>query len=179
MLNIRRVDHEASSTHCWRVTVQRRKRIFVRDFSDGRHGGRQPALQAAQLYRNKLVKAYPPLSKAAYCAIRKKNNRSGISGLTRVDTWEMYKGRRFRRLYWDAQWPIGHRKAQHKKFSITKYGEEEAYESLHCQSHGAQGLIDTDVFTVRDRDQAARSGWLTRYVAPTLVPRMGRHGDCA
>ena len=88
MLNIRRVDHDASRTHCWRVTVQRRKRIFVRDFSDGRHGGRQPALQAAQLYRDKLVKAHPPLSKAAYCAIRKKNNRSGISGLTRVDTWQ-------------------------------------------------------------------------------------------
>jgi hypothetical protein len=127
MLNIRRVDHDASSSHCWRVTVQRRKRIFVRDFSDGRHGGRRPAFQAAQLYRDKLVKAYPPLSMAAYCAIRKKNNRSGISGLTRVDTWEMYKGRRFRRLYWDAQWPIGFGKAQHKKFSITKYGEDEAY----------------------------------------------------
>ena len=121
MLNIRRVDHEGSSSHCWRMTVQRRNRIFTRDFSDGRLGGRQAALQAAHLYRNKLVKAYPPLSKAAYCAIRKKNNRSGISGLTRVDTWELYKGLRFRRLYWDAQWPIGHRRAQHKKFSITKY----------------------------------------------------------
>ncbi|MEO7862834.1 MAG: hypothetical protein ABIU05_20830 [Nitrospirales bacterium] len=100
MLNIRRVDHDASSTHCWRVTVQRRTRIFVRDFSDGRHGGRQPALQAAQVYRDALVKVYPPLSMVAYCAIRKKNNRSGISGLTRVDTWEVYNGRRFRRLYW-------------------------------------------------------------------------------
>ena len=91
MLNIRRVDHLASHTHCWRVTVQRRKRIFVRDFSDGRHASQRHALQAAQLYRDKLVKAYPPLSKAAYCAIRKKNNRSGISGLMRVDTWQMYK----------------------------------------------------------------------------------------
>jgi hypothetical protein len=69
MLNIRRVDHNASHTHCWRVTVQRRKRIFVRDFSDGRHASQQHALQAAQLYRDKLVKAYPLLSKAAYCAI--------------------------------------------------------------------------------------------------------------
>ena len=127
MRNIRRVDHAASHTHCWRVTVQRRKRVFVRDFSDGRHGGRQLALQASKLYRDKLVKTHPPLSKDAYCAIRKKNNRSGISGLTRVDTWQIYKGRRFCRFYWDAQWPIGHRKAQHKKFSITKYGEEEAY----------------------------------------------------
>ena len=159
MLNIRRVDHEASSTHCWRVTVQRRKRIFVRDFSDGRHGGRQPALQAAHLYRNKLVKAYPPLSKAAYCAIRKKNNRSGISGLTRVDTWEMYKGRRFRRLYWDAQWPIGHRKAQHKKFSITKYGEEEAYLRAFTARATALKALSAQTFSpyetrIRRRGQA-------------------------
>ena len=103
MLNIRRVDHEASSTHCWRVTVQRRKRIFVRDFSDGRHGGRQPAFQAARLCRDALINAHPPLSKPAYCAIRKMNNRSGISGLMRVDKWQVHNGRRARRLYWEAQ----------------------------------------------------------------------------
>ena len=147
MLNIRRIDHDASSTHCWRVTVQRRTQIFVRDFSDGRLGGRQPALQAAKLYREKLVKAYPPLNKAAYCAIRKKNNRSGVSGLTRVDTWEIYKGRRFRRLYWDAQWPIGHRKAQHKKFSITKYGEEDAYLRAFTARATALKVLSTQTFS--------------------------------
>ena len=159
MLNIHRVDHDASSTHWWRVTVQRRKRIFVRDCSDGRHGGRQPALQAAHLYRDKLVKAYPPLSKAAYCAIRKKNNRSGISGLTRVDTWEMYNGRRFRRLYWDAQWPIGHGKARHKKFAITKYGEEGAYRKAFTARKTALKALSTQTFSpfetrTRGRDQA-------------------------
>ena len=147
MLNIRRVDHDASRTHCWRVTVQRRKQIFVRDFSDGLHGGRQPALQAAQVYREKLVQTYPPLNKAAYCAIRKKNNRSGVSGLTRVDTWEIYKGRRFRRLYWDAQWPIGHRKAQHKKFSITKYGEEDAYLRAFTARATALKVLSTQTFS--------------------------------
>ena len=147
MLNIRRIDHDASSTHCWRMTVQRRTQIFVRDFSDGRLGGRQPALQAAKLYREKLVKAYPPLNKAAYCAIRKKNNRSGVSGLTRVDTWEIYKGRRFRRLYWDAQWPIGHRKAQHKKFSITKYGEEDAYLRAFTARATALKVLSTQTFS--------------------------------
>ena len=144
MLNIRRVDHDASSTHCWRVTVQRRKRIFVRDFSDGRHGGPKPALQAAQLYRNKLVKAHPPLSKATYCAIRKKNNRSGISGLMRVDRWPMYKGRRFRRL---SAWPIGHGKAQHKKFSITKYGEHGAYRRAFTARNTALKALSTQTFS--------------------------------
>jgi hypothetical protein len=147
MLNIRRVDHDASSTHCWRVTVQRRKRIFARDFSDGRHASQQHALQAAQMYRDKLVKAYPPLSKATYCAIRKKNNRSGISGLTRVDTWQMYKGRRFRRLYWDVQWPIGHGKAQHKKFSITKYGAQGAYRRAFTARKTALKALSTQTFS--------------------------------
>ena len=146
MLNIRRVDHEASSTHCWRVTVQRRTRIFVRDFSDGRQGGRQAALQAAQLYRNTLVKAYPPLSKAAYCAIRKKNNRSGISGLMRVDKWDVQNGRRSRRLYWEAQWPIGNGKSRHQKFTIAKYGEEGAKRKALAARRAALRALATQTF---------------------------------
>ena len=129
------------------MTVQRRKRIFVRDFSDGRHASQQHALQAAQVYWDKLIKAYPPLSKAAYCAIREKNNRSGISGLTRVDTWEMYKGRRFRRLYWEAQWPIGNEKAQHKKFSITKYGESGAYQRAFTARKTALKTLSRQTFS--------------------------------
>ncbi len=100
MLNIRRVDHEASSTHCWRVTVQRRARVFVRDFSDGRLGGSQRAFEAAQLYRDTLIKAHPPLSMPDYCAILKKNNRSGVSGVIRVDRVELNEGRPERKLYW-------------------------------------------------------------------------------
>lgn len=157
MLNIRRVDHAASHTHCWRVTVQRRKRIFVRDFSDGCHASQQHALQAAQMYRDKLVKTYPALSKVAYCAIRKKNNRSGISGLTRVDTWQMYKGRRFRRLYWDAQWPIGHRQAQHRKFSITKYGEHGAYRRAFTARNTALKALSTQTFSPFETGTKRRS----------------------
>jgi hypothetical protein len=146
MLNIRRVDHDASSTHCWRVTVQRRKRIFVRDFSDGRHGGRQRAFQATRLYRDALINGHPPLSKPAYCAIRKKNNRSGISGLMRVDTWQVQNGRRARRLYWEAQWPIGNGKARHKKFFITKYGEEGAKRKALAARRAALKALATQTF---------------------------------
>ena len=146
MLNIRRVDHDASRTHCWRVTVQRRKQIFVRDFSDGRHGGRQPAFQAAQLYRDAFVNAHPPLSKPAYCAIRKKNNRSGISGLMRVDTWQVHNGRRSRRLYWEAQWPIGKGKARHQKFAIAKYGEEGAKRKALAARRAGLNALATQTF---------------------------------
>ena len=114
-----------------------------------------------RLWTNPFIKwtHWKCMSKAAYCAIRKKNNRSGISGLTRVDTWEMYKGRRFRRLYWDAQWPIGHGKAKHKKFSITKYGEEEAYLRAFTARATALKALSTQTFSpyetrIRRRGQA-------------------------
>ena len=146
MLNIRRVDHDASSTPCWRVTVQRRTRIFVRDFRDGRQGGRQAAFQAARLDRDALVNAHPPFSKPAYCAIRKKNNRSGISGLMRVDRWDVQNGRRSRRLYWEAQWPIGNGKARHKKFSISKYGEEGAKRKALAARRAGLNALATQTF---------------------------------
>ncbi len=60
MLNIRRVDHAASHTHCWRVTVQRRKRIFVRDFSDGRHASQQHALRLLNCIGTSSSRPIPP-----------------------------------------------------------------------------------------------------------------------
>ena len=39
--NIIRVDHEASRTHAWRVTVQRHKDIAVKMFSDAIYGGKR------------------------------------------------------------------------------------------------------------------------------------------
>jgi hypothetical protein len=77
----------------------------------------------------------------AYCAILKKNNRSGVSGLMRVDRVEICKGRRQRKLYWEAQWPIGNGRARHRKFSILKYGEEEAYQlALAARATALQAL---------------------------------------
>lgn len=80
MLNIHRVDHPQSGTHGWFVTVRPQSRIHRRRFSDGRYGGREEALLAAQVYRDQLIQVYPPFAMPVYCAILKKNNRSRVSG---------------------------------------------------------------------------------------------------
>ena len=98
MRNLRRVDHETSSTHCWRVMIQRQSQLYRRNFSDGPHGGSEQALRAAQQYQDRVIADHPPLVMPDYCAILKKNNRSGISGLTRVERWERSKDRRYRRV---------------------------------------------------------------------------------
>ena len=76
-------------------------------------------------------------------AILKKNNRSGISGLTRVDRWERSKGRRYRRVFWEVQWPIGNGRAKHRKFSILKYGEDRALQmALAARETALQSLSE-------------------------------------
>jgi hypothetical protein len=110
------------------MTIHRRGRIYNRHFSDGPHGGKRKALQAAKAYRDRLISELRPFTRQDLCSIKKKNNRSGISGVTRVNVMEKgHSGRPFRKVYWDVQWPIGNGKARHKKFSVKKYGEHGAF----------------------------------------------------
>ena len=147
MRNLHRVDHAASSTHCWRVTIRRRNEVIRRDFSDGVYGGREQAFQAALLYRNTVAETHPPFGKLEYCKILKKSNRSGVSGLTRVDRLELSKGRRMRRLYWEVQWPIGNGRSRHRKFSILKYGEEGAYQLALTAREAALEALASQTFS--------------------------------
>lgn len=128
MKNIYRIDHDRSHTHSWFVTVQRRSRIYHRHFTDSVYGRKQRALDATKTYRDGLLASLVPVTRAERCLIRKKNNRSGVSGVTRIDTREKSRGRIYHRRYWVAQWPIGHGKAQTKKFSILRYGERGAFQ---------------------------------------------------
>lgn len=129
------------------MTVQRQAHIYREEFSDGKYGSCQQALAAAEAYRDALLRAHPPFSKPDYCAILKKNNRSGVSGLTRVDRWELNRGRRVRRLYWEVQWPIENGRSRHRKFSILKYGEEEAFQLALAARETALEALESQTFS--------------------------------
>ncbi len=102
------------------MTVQRRGVIYHRHFADLVYGGKKKALDAAKVYRDKLIASLKPLTRPEHCMIKKKNNRSGISGVTRIDAKETDRGKIRRRQYWLAQWPIGQGKAKMKKFSVQR-----------------------------------------------------------
>ncbi|MCE3222858.1 MAG: hypothetical protein K0S58_1038 [Nitrospira sp.] len=146
MLNIRRLDHDASNTHCWRLSVKRQCRIHRRSFSDGQHGGRAQALQVAQVYRDQLMHSYPPLAMPVYCAILKKNNRSSVSGLLRV---EVCRGKCQHKMFWEAQWPTGNGRSRHRKFSILKYGEQGGVsESPNRPRHGLRSSVGPNLLAL-------------------------------
>ena len=52
---ISRVDNDASRTHGWLVTIQRRGVIYRKHFSDGVHGGKTKSFGAAKQYRDDII----------------------------------------------------------------------------------------------------------------------------
>jgi hypothetical protein len=148
---IHRVDHASSRTHSWTVRIQRRGIVWRRSFADGKHGGKAAALRAARAFRDEVIAGHPPMTRAAYAAIRRKNNRSGFPGVCRIlDADRLGDGKIIRRSYWLAFWTTADGKQERRKFSIERLGEKKAFEgarksreegltslkSLHVSSRG-------------------------------------------
>ena len=126
MRQISRIEDDQTHTYAWLVRVQRRNQVHHRYFSDRVYSGTRQALVAATAYRETLLQTLPGLTRQEICRIRKKNNRSGVSGVSRHEA----PGRAPtspRMAYWLAQWPIGEGRATRRKFGVKKYGEDGAY----------------------------------------------------
>ena len=125
---VSRVDNEASRTHGWLVTIQRRGVIHRKHFSDGIYGGKQKAFSAAKQFRDEVIAKYPPFSLREYSSIVKRNNRSGVVGVCRYcasETRDMPDEKQ--RWFWVASWPLPSGKRKRVKFSVNKYGDEGAF----------------------------------------------------
>lgn len=139
---ISRVDNERSRTHGWLVTVQRRGVIHRRHFSDGTCGGKEQSLAAARGFRDEIVAKYPPFSMREYSSIVKKSNRSGVVGVCRYcasETRDLPEEQQ--RWFWVASWPTPDGKRKRVKFSVKKYGEEQAFKlALKARRDALKGL---------------------------------------
>lgn len=125
-----RIDTAVNHTHGYRVFLQRGRRKIVRLFSDGTYGGKRKARRAAQAFLQQLLAKHPPLSRAKRCAIKRRNNRSGVPGVTRyTDRWVNAKGQIIERDVWIARIPDPERlgKAKLVKFRISTHGVRGAF----------------------------------------------------
>lgn len=126
---ISRIDNENSRTHGWLVTIQRRGVIYRRHFSDGPHGGKLKALAAARAYRDEIVDKHPPMPLKEYTAIVKRNNKSGVVGVSKsCSTATQNLPPEEQRWFWVAAWPLPNGRRKRVKFSANKYGDEGAFQ---------------------------------------------------
>ena len=156
MYGITRVDHERSRTHAWRVTIQRQGKVHVGHFSDGVFGSKPKALAAAKKYRDGLLSKFPPLTRKAYCSILRRNNPSGLAGVSyHAEVIETERGPVERR-FWIARLPLEPWRTKLVKFSIAKYGAEEAFRrAVKARMDALEGLSGS--FDPGAQDKPGRS----------------------
>lgn len=173
LYGISRVDDATHHTHAWRVSLRRKGQPLVRNFPDLRHGGKRKALEAAKAYRDELLQRYPPLSRVEFAETKRRNNKSGVTGVCLVDCKYYLKSGRKRVLsYWEAIWPTatGH---CNKRFSIARYGDQGAFQmACRARRRGLQAL--EGVFWACDRETGPDEKRRARKPAAKRVSRVAK-----
>ena len=122
---ISRIDDNIHHSHAWRVSLRRRGKAHVKNFPDKKHGGIREALKAAGAYRDQLLKKHPPTTRKEFSSARRRNNRSGITGVYRyAKKYRLKDGREKETWYWEAHWPTTTGQSESVNFSVNRYGED-------------------------------------------------------
>lgn len=98
----------------WWVSLRRRGHRIVRLFKDSVYGCDEATYKAARAYRDAIIEAIPPATNHEQAVLLRKTNKSGISGVRRVETrdgdvWETTL------MTNDGQ--------KRESFSVAKFGE--------------------------------------------------------
>ena len=145
MYGITRVDDDKYRKHSWRVSLSRHGKTLVKNFSDKKCGGKDSALLKAMLHRDGLVKKNPPLSRKEYCDLKRRNNKTGITGVyTYAKSYPLSDGTIRENWYWEANWPITEGESASQSFSVKRYGNELAKQmAIRARNKGLEHVRGT------------------------------------
>ncbi|WP_285277799.1 hypothetical protein [Agrobacterium sp. SUL3] len=101
----------------WWVSIRRRGHRIVRLFKDSIYGSGDAAYCQARAYRDAILLAIPPATNHEQAVLLRRNNRSGISGVRRVETADGD--------VWQATLMTSEGQKR-ENFSVAKLGEEAA-----------------------------------------------------
>ncbi len=117
-----RIDLPGSSTHGWQVRLQRRGVKYGKFFGDGVFGGVDRSLIAAKRWRDRLLERLEGEEMVRICT-RSTRNRSGVVGVSKVSV--VTNGTTYE--FWQATWSPEKGRRRCVKFSIRRYGDQEAF----------------------------------------------------
>lgn len=166
LICISRLDYDEHRMHCWRVSIRRRGMRIVRNFSDTVWGGKSKALVAAKNYRDDVLRAIPPLTKLEYANLKRKNNKSGVTGV--------YRAKQGKSFSWVAKMQLPDGKTLEKGFSEQEFGFERA-QNLAIQARKKMlRLLDGKQCFVPEHGKVQnaidpKSARDTRFILPQLL----------
>ncbi len=121
---IARIDLPGQCTHGWQVRLQRRGIKYAKFFSDRTHQSPAHALLTAKQWRDQLLIQLDSLDQTRICQ-RSTRNSSGVVGVSKVVV-SGANGVTYH--FWQATWSPKPGKRQCIKFSIKRYGDNQAFE---------------------------------------------------
>jgi hypothetical protein len=108
----------SSYSNAWKVQLTREGVAFCKTFSFSTHGGESAALARAQLWRDEVVKKHPPITRQHRASILRRNNKSGIPGVT------FTAGPDGEPVSWHAKTYLGPGNILTKTFSVRRRGPQ-------------------------------------------------------
>ncbi|WP_320203982.1 hypothetical protein [Agrobacterium rosae] len=101
----------------WWVSLRRRGHKVVRLFKDSIYGSDEATYLAARAYRDAIIEGIPPATNHEQAVLLRKTNKSGISGVRRLETREGD--------VWQATLTTNEG-SKRENFSVSKFGEAKA-----------------------------------------------------
>ncbi|XUY27075.1 hypothetical protein RMR21_001470 [Agrobacterium sp. rho-8.1] len=98
----------------WWVSLRRRGHKIVRLFKDSVYGSDEATYSAARAYRDAMIEAIPPATNHEQAVLLRKTNKSGISGVRRIESREGDA--------WQATLMTNDGQKR-ENFSVSKFGE--------------------------------------------------------
>jgi hypothetical protein len=113
-------------THGWQVRILRKSLNIQQFFNDNKYSTKEDALEAAKTYRDAISKEHNLTWNDQGYSYKTSRNSSGFIGVHRAKSVSRKSYGEYPQEFWQAHWPTLEGKTKTKKFSVTKYGEEEA-----------------------------------------------------
>lgn len=123
--NLTRVQRETSGGYM--VRMMRKGTLHADYFSDIEYGSQRKALQAAKKFRDELEKKLKSFTAKQKAKRERSNNTSGVVGVRYVEETDARWDSQPVYGYWVAQWSPEKGVRKTARFSVEKYGDDEAY----------------------------------------------------
>lgn len=145
LYGISRIDCERQNAHAWRVSLRRHGKRHVRNFTDKKYAGRELALAKAMEFRDQFLIENPPISRKEFCSIKRRNNKTGITGVYKYrKAYELQDGTIRESWYWEANWPGIDGVSVSKSFAINRFGEKPAkHMAIQARESGMHSVVGT------------------------------------
>lgn len=132
---IARIDLPGVGTHGWQVRLQRQGKRYARFFGDGVWGGAARAYEAAREWRDELLRQLKTVERIRTCRTSNRN-QSGVVGVSKVTV--ATNGATYE--FWQATWSPEPGRRRTVKFSISRYGERQAFRlAVAAREEGISG----------------------------------------